>query len=249
LAVATFVAAPVLSLAIPAHADDVLDVADPPSTDTTTTTTVPEPAPLEGTPTTTPSTEVTTPTTEVTVPTTEPTTDTSTPPSTETTSTTQTTTPTTVPADVPVVTPTTGPPRGGSSGTSTRENTRGSDAKAGGTTDAPLVLLTVGSTQDSPLLPPGAGGGFQAVIAPFTRPLASSMKGVTAIAHGTFSATLGGDISPVSSDKTWGGLASAGPRFAPWIVLLAMAWIVRSVIGSILADRTAGPRRRRWTLL
>jgi hypothetical protein len=24
---------------------------------------------------------------------------------------------------------------------------------------------------------------------------------------------------------------------------------VRSVIGSILADRTAGPRRRRWTLL
>ena len=56
-------------------------------------------------------------------------------------------------------------------------------------------------------------------------------------------------FDPRAAGSTWGGFGSAAPRFAPWIVLLAMAWLVRTVIASILADRTAGPRRRRWTLL
>jgi hypothetical protein len=246
LAVATIACAPVLMLSVPAHGEDILGAIEPPPTDpTTTTTTAPEPAPLEGTPTT-PPTVVTTPTTAVTTPTTDaPTTDASAPP--ETTTTTEVTTPTTVPDAVPVVPPSTKPPRSGSSG-STGSGTPANDTATAGSKDAPLVLLTVGSTQDSPLLPPG-DGGVQALMAPFTKPLATSLKGVTAVAQGTLSAAFGGDISPVSSDNTWGGLGSAGPRFAPWIVLLAMAWIVRTVIGSILADRTAGPRRRRWTLL
>jgi hypothetical protein len=248
LAVATIAVAPVLMLSVPAHGEDILGAIDPPSTDpTTTTTTVPEPAPLEGTPTT-PPTEVTTPSTEVTTPTTEaPTTDTTTPPDTTTTPSTEATTPTTVPAVAPVVPPSSGPPRSGSTG-STRGGAPANDTATTDTKDAPLVLLTVGSPQDSPLA--GIGdGGVQAVASLFTRPLGTAKETVTAVAQGTLSAAFGGDISPVSTDNTWGGLGSAGPRFLPWIVLLAMAWIVRTVIGSILADRTAGPRRRRWTLL
>jgi hypothetical protein len=250
LAVATIASAPVLTLALPAHGEDILGAIDPPSTDVTTTTTVPEPAPLEGTPTT-PPTDATTPTTDVTTPTTEaPTTDTTTAP--DTTTTTEATTPTTVPDAVPVV-PATNPPGGGSSGStgSTRGGTQASgtatDTTKATEKDPALVLFTVGTPQDNAL--PLAGGGVQAVASLFTRPVGSAAGAITAVAHGTLSAAFGGDISPVSSDKTWGGLGSAGPRFAPWIVLLAMAWIVRTVIGSILADRTAGPRRRRWTLL
>ena len=248
LAVATIAAAPVLTLSAPAHADETLNVLDSPSTDTTstTTTTVPEPAPLEGTPTTPPSTEVTVPTTDATVPT-EVTVPPTTPPSTDTTpTTTDTTTATTVPAEAPVVTPTTGPPRGGSSAGSTRDNTTAGDTKANATKTLPEVQLLVGPTADSSN--PVTMGGLQAVRAVVTRPVSVAVGGSRAMASG-LKAIFGGDISPVSSDKSFGGLASAGPRFAPWIVLLAMAWIVRTVIGSILADRTAGPRRRRWTLL
>jgi hypothetical protein len=45
------------------------------------------------------------------------------------------------------------------------------------------------------------------------------------------------------------GLGSSAPRFLPWVVLLAVAWLVRMVAAAVLADRTAGPRRRRWTHL
>jgi hypothetical protein len=61
--------------------------------------------------------------------------------------------------------------------------------------------------------------------------------------------TVVGKAFDPMAETSWGGLGAAAPRFGPWIVLLAMAWIVRTVIASILADRTAGPRRRRWTLL
>ena len=249
LAVATFAAAPVLTLAVPAHADELLNVLDAPSTDgtSTTTTTVPEPAPLEGTPTTPPSTEVTVPTTEVTVPTTEATVPTTTPPSTDTTSTTtDTTTATTVPAAAPVVTPTTGPPSSGSSAGSTRDATTAGATKAKATKNLPEYQFFVAPTADGSN--PAMTGGLQAVSAVVKTPVSVAVGGSRAMASG-LKAIFGGDISPVSSDRSFGGLASAAPRFAPWIVLLAMAWIVRTVIGSILADRTAGPRRRRWTLL
>jgi hypothetical protein len=45
------------------------------------------------------------------------------------------------------------------------------------------------------------------------------------------------------------GLGSSAPRLLPWVVLLAVAWLVRMVAAAVLADRTAGPRRRRWTHL
>jgi hypothetical protein len=248
LAVATIACGPALTFALPAHGEDLLGAVDPPSSDTTTTTTVPEPAPLEGTPVTTLPPEVTTPTTEVTTPTTElPTTDTTTPP--DTTTTTGVTTPTTVPEAVPVVPPVTDPPSSGSTGTSTRGGTHANDtakADAKGTT---TVLLQVGSPTDAPVVPFLGEGGLTTVPHLVAQPLVSTGKAVAAASRVGLSAAFGGSISPVSSDRTWGGLGSAGPRFAPWIVLLAMAWIVRTVIGSILADRTGGPRRRRWTLL
>jgi hypothetical protein len=61
------------------------------------------------------------------------------------------------------------------------------------------------------------------------------------------SAQLGDSIRP-STDGSW-GLGSSAPRFLPWIVLLAVAWLVRMVAAAVLADRTSGPRRRRWTSL
>jgi hypothetical protein len=148
-----------------------------------------------------------------------------------------------VPADVPVVTPTTGPPRGGSGGTATRDTAAAGGTKTSATSNLPEFPFFVAPTVDSPAVQPM--GGIQAVTAVVKTPVSAAIEGSRAGLRAIF----GGDISPVSSDKTLGGLASAGPRFAPWIVLLAMAWIVRTVIGSILADRTAGPRRRRWTLL
>jgi hypothetical protein len=92
-------------------------------------------------------------------------------------------------------------------------------------------------------------GALQAVTAGFTRPVAGSAEAVAKTAK-ALTATLGAAFDPYAGDpSSWGGLRSAAPRFGPWIVLLVMAWLVRTVIASILADRTAGPRRRRWTLL
>jgi hypothetical protein len=245
LAVATIACAPVLTLALPAHGEDILGAIDPPATDVPTTTTVPEPAPLEGTPTTPPPTDPATDTTvpEVTTPTTDVTTDTTAPPSDTTTTTTEATTPTTVPEVV--VPPVSKPPRGGSNAAN------GGGTKATGTAatdskDPQVVLLTVASHDSSFPMP---AGGIKVLPALATRSIGGLVNSGATAVQDVFSARFGGDISPVSSDKTWGGLGSAGPRFAPWVVLLAMAWIVRTVIASILADRTAGPRRRRWTLL
>jgi hypothetical protein len=63
----------------------------------------------------------------------------------------------------------------------------------------------------------------------------------------SLSAELQQALNP-HTDGPW-GLGSSAPRLLPWIVLLGVAWLVRMVAAAVLADRTAGPRRRRWTHL
>jgi hypothetical protein len=96
-------------------------------------------------------------------------------------------------------------------------------------------------------MPPLDDGGSLQVLASAVTPT-GAVQGVIEGAK-TLTAQFGKAFDPTSADKSWGGLGAAAPRFGPWVVLLAMAWIVRTVIASILADRTSGPRRRRWTLL
>jgi hypothetical protein len=72
--------------------------------------------------------------------------------------------------------------------------------------------------------------------------------GAAVRAGSSLSAKVQNAFDPRNADGSW-GIGSAAPRFAPWIVLLVVAWLVRMVAASVLADRTAGPRRRRWTLL
>jgi hypothetical protein len=84
-----------------------------------------------------------------------------------------------------------------------------------------------------------------AALLPFKAPISAAGQALDELR-----AQLGASFDPSAPGTSLaGGLGSAAPRFAPWIVLLVMAWLVRMVIASVLADRTAGPRRRRWTLL
>jgi hypothetical protein len=273
--IAVFVGAPLLALTAPAGADDsgvanVVSAVD----ETTTTTVAEEPAPLEGTPTTPPTTETTLPdptqTTvpdPVTVPETDPTTvppetdpttvppetdPTTVPPTTDTTvPTTDTTAPTTDNSTPAVVTPATDPPSGGSGGST-------GSAGSGSSTSKSSTDKTTTKSHDA------------AVVTPFFIQQTSTLTPASSLPEGTVKAVLLA-VNPAPVGKaaakmteavsaklqavlnpgrgSWGDFGSAAPRFGPWIVLLAMAWIVRVVIASILADRTAGPRRRRWTLL
>jgi hypothetical protein len=75
----------------------------------------------------------------------------------------------------------------------------------------------------------------------------TTLDGPVSHAVESLSAELQQAINP-HSDGSW-GLGSSAPRLLPWVVLLLVAWLVRMVAAAILADRTAGPRRRRWTHL
>jgi hypothetical protein len=256
-AVALVACGPVFAFAAPAIGEDTTSVADPPPD---TTTTVPGPSPLENPPpatTTTPSTETPTDVTDPTVPTTDPTvptTDTTLPTTADTT--TDTTTATSTPSStVDAWNPGVGP---GSDEPPSSSGTSGSDAATATDTaqspkaaptdhDASLPLKELvqpiwGSPLSAPLATPGALAAKPAVS---LKPVTDAAKTIGEAVTGALRAPW----SPDNASSSWGDLGSAAPRFGPWIVLLAMAWLVRTVIASILADRTAGPRRRRWTLL
>jgi hypothetical protein len=99
---------------------------------------------------------------------------------------------------------------------------------------------------------PGDQGTLKANFASLTYPAEQAKDVAVNVGHamGHVTATvLRAAYAPQSTHGSLTDLGSAAPRFGPWIVLLAMAWLVRMVIASMLADRTAGPRRRRWTLL
>jgi hypothetical protein len=208
-------------------------VTDPPSTDVPTTD-----PPVTEPPTTTPvvTDPVTTPTTA------PPATDPVTTPSTDAPA--KDSTP-------PAVTSSDPPDASGSGGAGTGKTTKGKAAGAKQKDAPPVRVLLQAFTPGA--LPPEmttAKGGVLhatavAVTIPFKAPLSAAGHALD-----TLRAQLGASFDPSAPDTSLtGGLSSAAPRFAPWIVLLIMAWLVRTVIASILADRTAGPRRRRWTLL
>jgi hypothetical protein len=226
--------------------------------DTTPTTVADEPAPLEGSsPTTAPASDPppgtvpdpgTTPATDlpvdVTVPpvTDPPVTDATLPPATEPT----------IPADgnvVPVPVTPSDPPKGGGGTSATGDE---SDEPAGTASHDATPMQRLVSTF------PNAGidakvanddGALQAMAASVVTPARDlidvPVKGMQKL-HAKLRESL---FDPRSARSSWGGFGAAAPRFGPWVVLLAMAWLVRTVIASILADRTGGPRRRRWTLL
>ncbi len=233
--------------------DTTSDAAPPPDT----TTTVPGPAPLENPPpaTTTPSTEAPAdvtdstsapPPTEGTLP---PATDPTTVPPATTNSTTATSTPpTTGPASTPAVPGADDSSSSGSDGggtTPTGEVTSPQTPLTKHDGSLPLEELVQpmwGSPLSAPITKPGALTAKPAVS---LKPVKDAMQ---AVGEG-LGAAVRAPWNPQNASGSWGDLGSAAPRFGPWIILLAMAWLVRTVIASILADRTAGPRRRRWTLL
>jgi hypothetical protein len=276
LAVAAIAVAPFVAFALPAHADDVTVTATTaaPTTDTTaaTTDTTVSPAPYEDPststdpttdPTATTDTTVATDTTTTTVdttPVTDPTSTTDTTADTTTTTTPVDTTPTTVPDSVPpVVVPPTDPPNqtgGGSttggSGTGSSSSASGSTTKKTTTTTAPpevnLVVGTSSKQVSNLATAPNVIDALQATVRVPVPPLVGKTFGAAVHAGSELSAQLQDAFDPRAADSSW-GLGSAAPRFGPWIVLLVVAWLVRMVAASVLADRTAGPRRRRWTLL
>ncbi|MCU1426546.1 MAG: hypothetical protein JWL83_546 [Actinomycetia bacterium] len=261
-AVASIALAPVLAFVMPAaHADTVSP------TDTTVATTA-APAVVYDVPTdATIPTDTTVPTTDTTVappptdpttttppvtdppPTDPPTTTTLPPDTTAPTTPPETTTPTTVPDSVPpVVVPTTGPPTSGGGGTGGSGGPTSSPKKKATPPVRRLIesfpqdLLGTTSSQTS--------GPIHAVAAAISVPVnVRNGAGAVFSAGETLTAQLSQAFGSGSTDSSWGGLGSAAPRFGPWIVLLAVAWLARTVAASVLADRTAGPRRRRWTLL
>jgi hypothetical protein len=267
-AVAVVVCGPVLAFAAPAIGDDTTSVADPPPD---TTTTVPQPSPLENPPpaTTTPSTDATTDVTDptlppVTDPTLPPVTDATLPPVTDTTQpattdTTDTTTATSTPPSTdgsatPVVPgsgsdPTSGTGTKGTAGGTTTDTVASPQTKPtshdGSLPMKELVQQVWGAPSAAPITKPGALAAKPAV---YLKPVADAAKTIGEGAR-ALSAQLHAPWNQQNVSGSWGDLGSAAPRFGPWIILLAMAWLVRTVIASILADRTAGPRRRRWTLL
>ncbi|MDQ1519157.1 MAG: hypothetical protein QOI55_230 [Actinomycetota bacterium] len=267
-AVALFACAPVLAMTAPALGDTA--VVDPPTDTTTTvpvdtTTTAPNPPPE-----TLPEVTTVPPDTTVTVPVTAPATDppivdpstspSSTPASTDPT--TGTTTDTSTPPNSsgsppPIGTPPDPPAGGGSTGSGTTGGTAAapSGTKTNPSHDASPAHKLFQLVAPQPLYSPTASSDTGTLTGNFAslRYPAAQAKDVMknfAKAGKTISASL---MSPFNSQATrgvsWTDIGSAAPRFGPWIVLLAMAWLVRMVIASMLADRTAGPRRRRWTLL
>jgi hypothetical protein len=149
-----------------------------------------------------------------------------------------------------VVTPTTDPPSGSASG-GTGTTKKGGTATTGKKDTPPVRVLLQAFTPGA--LPPEMtntdGGVLHGAAVALTIPYKAPL-GAAGHALDTLRAQLGAAFDPASTGTSLaGGLSAATPRFAPWIVLLLMAWLVRTVIASILADRTAGPRRRRWTLL
>jgi hypothetical protein len=269
-AVALFACTPVLALTAPAHGDTA--AVDPP-TDTTTTVPPTDPPTSEASPPPETDPEPTTvpPDTTVTEPVTAPTTDppivdattppSSTPPSTD--STTGTTTDTTAPpnndASPPAIAPPMDPPSGG--GGTSGGGTSGSDAatasthaKANPTHDSTPAQKLFQLVTPKPFTPTSAEKGtLKANFASLTYPAGQAKDAAVsmghAVGHALTATVLRAAFAPRSTDGSLTDLGSAAPRFGPWIVLLAMAWLVRMVIASMLADRTAGPRRRRWTLL
>jgi hypothetical protein len=251
--VALFAGAPLLLLAAPARADVAVIPVDVPAD---TATTAPVPSPLEGGSTTTippvtdPPPDTTVPDPVTTVPSTLPPVETTTPLTDLTTSTTTPTPDTTAPTTVtttrqgngstpPVITPTNPPPgSGGSAGTGTGTPRKGSAASK--SHDAAPLQALVQVSSSTPPYNPNVRQAFVASFIPQEKFVRAAEK---------LGAQIQAAFDPRSAGSSWGNLGSAAPRFGPWIVLVAMAWLVRVVIASILADRTAGPRRRRWTLL
>jgi hypothetical protein len=265
-AAAAVVCGPVLALSAPALGEDTTSLADPPPA--TTTTTAPEPSPLENPPPATtapPSTETPTqatdpttapPATDITLP---PVSDITLPPLNDTTTTTpgESTTDTTTATSTPPSTDAASPVVvGGSDPPSDTGSGAGTPASTTGTVPSPKTALTphdaslpfqqlVQPVFASPLSPPGTQpGALAAKSAVFVKPITDAAKSIGSELSGALRAPMSPDNA-----SSWGDLGSAAPRFGPWVILLAMAWLVRTVLASILADRTAGPRRRRWTLL
>jgi hypothetical protein len=262
-AAAAVVCGPVLALATPALGEDTTSLADPPPA--TTTTTAPGPSPLDNPPPATtvpPSTETPTqatdpttspPVTDLSLP---PVTDVTAPPVSDTTTTaptepttattTATSTPSTTVAASPVaVSSSDPPPDPGSGAAATTPDTVASPKTALTPHDASLPLQQlVQPVFASPLSPPGTEPGALVGKSAVFKPMTDAAKTIGAAVSGALRAPMSPDNA-----SSWGDLGSAAPRFGPWIILLAMAWLVRTVLASILADRTAGPRRRRWTLL
>jgi len=225
--------------------NDPAPLEDPPPESTAPPT---EPAPTTEAPTTTPSTglDINPTLPPITLP------PATTPPDTQ-----PTTTVTTAPSDDTGPDDGSAPPVGapgndddtGRGGTDGQSATRKGSGRGNGSHDAaperelfqasPQEFVALAASKDSNIL--------TALPAVMNTPARSIKAGVGNGLELTAKA-LGG-FDPTGSANTWGGLGSAAPRFGPWIVLLGMAWIVRTVIASILADRTAGARRRRWTLL
>jgi hypothetical protein len=243
--VALLACGPVLALAAPAHGDDPLPG------DTTTTV-----APTDTTTDTTPDTTVPVTTPETTVPVTTPSSDppvdTTDPPATDppTDPTSDTTTATTAPSNnetpAPVVV-TPGDPPGGSGTGGGSATTGGSKSTADTKHDAAPVqrFLSLLPQEPFPIRRGDAGtlkGSFASISIPVgdVADLVKLPKKLSAQLQA---------LDPSATSGSWTDIGSAAPRFGPWIVLLAMAYVVRLVIASILADRTRGPRRRRWTLL
>jgi hypothetical protein len=160
-------------------------------------------------------------------------------------------TPDTTPSSVPAVvvpTPTSGDGSGPSGSVAAPTNVKPKATKSKSATP-PMRQLVEVFPQDL-----GAGGKntgpMRAVAAAISVPNSVRNRIETAAsASAALTAQLSDAFNPNAGDNSWGGLGSSAPRFGPWIVLLAVAWLARTVAASVLADRTAGPRRRRWTLL
>jgi hypothetical protein len=138
----------------------------------------------------------------------------------------------------------------GSSGTGTSGSAdAGTPAKHAKKASPPVRLLDEVFKPDALPASPSANP-VRAIVAVATVPAPLRHMAQDARSAGSsLSAQLSDMFNGGGSDNSWGGLGSAAPRFAPWIVLLIVAWLVRTVAASVLVDRTNGPRRRRWTLL
>jgi hypothetical protein len=248
--VAVLTCGPVLALAAPAHGDDPVPgdtttttvATTDPTTDTTPDSTVPVTTPDTTVPVTTPSTDPPVDTTD------PPATD---PPATDPTS--DTTTATTAPSNnetpVPVVA-TPGDPSGGpgsGSGSATTGGSKSTKSPTDTKHDAAPVRKLLSLLPQEPFnATAGDAGTMRAGFASISIPVGDVADLVRLPKK--LSAQLQA-FDPSSTSGSWTDIGAAAPRFGPWIVLLAMAYVVRLVIASILADRTRGPRRRRWTLL